>query len=262
MKLKVLSVFLLCFAFLFGVFCSSVIFAEEEETSTISELLSAKGVNLEASATLDFFDKYVWRGQYLDRDNVLQPGFSLSAKGFTVGYWGSYDMENTDSLASDESDYYVSYTYDIKPFSFTAGHTWYDFPEGNTSSKEFFIGVALDTFLAPAVTYYHDYEDGRDLNTNKHGNYVSLALSHSLPLNKKYGITLDLAGTIGYVDGQWLSGEGVHITPTIGISFPITRNLTITPTIGYNAPFGDLHKSDIGNQDAKLFGGVKAAATF
>ncbi|MFA5411279.1 MAG: TorF family putative porin [Candidatus Omnitrophota bacterium] len=262
MKLRTLLVLCTSFTFLFGAFSLPGLFADEGEPSTISDLLKAKGIDVEINGTMDFWDKYVWRGQYLDRDNVLQPGFSLSTKGFTVGYWGSFDMENQDALASDESDYYISYTYDIAPFSFTAGHTWYDFPEGNTSSKEFSFAVAMDTFLAPVFTFYHDYEDGKDLNTDKDGNYFSLGLSHSLALNKAYGITLDLGATIGYVDGQWLSGEGTHITPTVGISIPITKSLTVTPTIGYNVPFGDLHKSSIGNQDAKFFGGIKTAVTF
>lgn len=219
-------------------------------------------VGITGTTELAYYSEYIWRGQNLDHDSVLQPGFSLSAKGFTFGYWGSYDMENQDILASDESDYYLTYTYEISPLSITLGHTWYDFPEANTSSKEYSIALGWDTFLSPVLTFAHDYEDGKNLNTDKDGNYLSLALSHSFTLNKRYGITLDLGGTVGYIDGQWLSGEGEHFTPTLGFTIPLTKSLTISPMIGYNIPFGDLKKSDIGNQDARFFGGVKASVAF
>ncbi|MDP2653566.1 MAG: TorF family putative porin [Candidatus Omnitrophota bacterium] len=231
----------------------------EESQTLLGDFFKEHNIDFSAGGTLDYFDKYVWRGQYLDKDSVLQPGFSLSAKGLTFGYWGSYDMENQDALASDESDYYVSYSRGWEPFTFTVGHTWYDFPEGNTSSKEFFLTVAWDTFLAPTLTYTHDYEDGKDLNTDKDGNYWALGVSHSIPVVEKYGITLDLAGSVGFVDGQWLSGEGGHFTPTVGLKLPLSDSITMTPTMGYNVPFGDLSDDNIGNQDEEFFGGVKVA---
>lgn len=263
MKRKYTVLIAVVVMFVVGFLGTTFASAQEEPTKTLlGDYLKSKDIDVSVGGTLDFWDKYVWRGQYLDRDAVLQPGVSISAKGFTVGYWGSFDMENQDALASDESDYYLSYTYNWEALSFTAGHTWYDFPEANTSSKEYFFSIGLDTFLSPTLFFAHDYEDGKDLNTDGDGNYLSLALSHSITLNEEYGVSLDLGLTAGYVDGQWLAGEGTHLTPTIGLSVPLTPNMTVTPTIGYNAPFGDLKKDSIGNQDPKLFGGVKVAASF
>ncbi len=234
----------------------------QEESRVFSDFFKDNNIVLGVSVTMDFWDKYVWRGQYLDRDNVLQPGFSVSAKGFTFGYWSSFDMENQDGLNSDESDYYISYTYELKPLSFTAGHTWYDFPEANSSSKEYSLAVAWDTLFTPTLSFTHDYEDGKQLNTEKDGNYLSLSVSHSIALNQKYGVSLDISGVVGYIDGQWLSGEGGHFTPTVGLTLPIIKSLTCVPTIGYNIPFGDLSDNNIGNQDSKFFGGVKMSASF
>ncbi|MGE0269464.1 MAG: hypothetical protein AB7S78_13525 [Candidatus Omnitrophota bacterium] len=234
----------------------------DEPPTLFGSFLKDMGVEISGGATMDYYDRYVWRGQYLDRDSVLQPGISFSTLGFTVGYWGSFDMENGDSLTSDESDYYVSYGYTLDPVTVSVGHTWYDFPEYDGSSKEFFVSVAVDTLLSPTFSVFHDYEDGKDLNTDGDGNYYTLALSHSVPLCEKTGIALDLGLTFGYVDGQWLSGEGTHLTPTIGLNIPLTPNLTIIPTIGYNAPMGDLEDADIGNQEDKVFGGIKTAFAF
>jgi hypothetical protein len=235
---------------------------ESDQKTLFGDFLKERGIDITGSGTLDYYSRYVWRGQNLDNDSVLQPGLSFTSKGFTVGYWGSFDLENKDALTSDESDYYVSYAYTFEPVTLSGGHTWYDFPEYGTSSKEFFVSAALATFLSPTLWFYHDYEDGKTLNTDKSGNYYALSLAHTVPLCSKTGISLDLGFTFGYVDGQWLSGTGTHVTPTLGLKIPLTPSLTITPTLGYNAPFGDLEDPAIGNQEDKVFGGVKTTFVF
>ncbi len=234
----------------------------EESPTLFGEILKDHDIEITGTATLDYYDKYVWRGQYLDRDNVLQPGLSFSAKGLTVGYWGNWDVESNDALNSGESDYYVSYAYTFEPLTFSVGHTWYDFPQVGTSSKEVFASVAWATLLTPTIAIYHDYEDGKELNTDGDGNYYTFSLSHSVPLCSKYGISLELAATYGYIDGQWLNGEGSHLTPTIGFKIPISKGMTLTPTVGYNATFGDLEDPAVANVKSKVFGGVKMAYAF
>ncbi len=235
----------------------------EEPKTLLGDLFKEYDIAPSGSVTLDYYSRYVWRGQYLDRDSVLEPGISISAKGFTFGYWSNFDMENNDSLPSDESDFYASYSYTFdEKYTITGGHTWYDFPEYKTSSKEFFVSIAMAEFLSPTLSFYHDYEDGKDLNTDGSGNYYSLGLSHTFTLDKQYNIALALGATLGYVDGQWLSGTGWHFTPTAGLVIPLTKSFTITPNIGYNVPMGDLKDPAIGNQEKKVFGGVRSTVTF
>ncbi len=247
--------------------------AEEETPTLLGGLLKEYNIEPTGSATMDYYTRYAWRGQYLDRDAVLQPGVSLSANGFTVGYWSSFDMENTfderygDFLSSDESDYYVSYAYTYDIYTLTVGHTWYDFPEYNTSSKEFFASIGMAGFLSPVFSVFHDYEDGKDYRLNSFddagkGNYYSLSLAHSIPLEKMYGMSVDLGTTFGYVDSQWINGKGWHFTPTASLGIPITKSFKVSPTIGYNIPMGDLKDPNDGNQERHVFGGVKSIATF
>lgn len=225
------------------------------------DYLKEKGIEITPSATLDFYDKYVWRGQYLDTDPVVQPGISFSSYGATIGYWGSLPMGSTsDTLDSAESDYYVSYAYTFKPVTISAGHTWYEFSGASTSSKEFFVSISAAMLLTPTFAFYHDYEDGSDLNSDEDGNYYSFGISHSFPVWES--VSVDLAATYGIIDGQWLNGEGSHFTPTIGLKVPLTSNLTIIPTIGYNVTMGDLEDENIANQESKFFGGVKSSMTF
>ncbi len=234
----------------------------ESENTLLDDFFKENNVKVAAAATVDYYDKYVWRGQYLDRDAVVQPGVSVTANGFTVGYWASAPMENKDALNSSESDGYVSYSKTEGIYTVTVGHTWYAFPGAGTSSKEFFGTLAAAMPLNPSLTYAHDYEDGSDLNTNGAGNYWALNINHSLPLYAKRGITLDLGTTVGIIDGQWLSGEGGHVTPTIGLGLPLSANVKIIPTFGYNVPFGDLSDENVGNLKPKSFGGVKSSFVF
>lgn len=256
---------LIVFAFAIIVLTTTKVLAEDTDApkTLLGDYLKEKGIEITSGATLDFYDKYVWRGQYLDTDPVVQPGVSFSSYGVTLGYWGSLPMGSTsDTLNSSESDYYLSYSHTFDPVTISAGHTWYEFSGTSTSSKEFYFTLAAATLLSPTFSFYHDYEDGKTLNTDKSGNYYSLAISHSVPLIKEYNVSLELGATYGYIDGQWLSGEGSHLTPTVGLKLPLTANLSVIPTVGYNWTMGDLEDENIANQESKFFGGVKSSFTF
>ncbi|MFA5259688.1 MAG: TorF family putative porin, partial [Candidatus Omnitrophota bacterium] len=171
----------------------------------LGDFFIEKGVDVTVAATLDTYNKYVWRGFLLDDDIVLQPGVSISAAGFTGGFWGSWDMQSGDSLNSDETDGYVGYSHDLgfinedmKKISVSFGHTWYGFPETDLYSKEFYFGVSASVFLSPSFTWYADYADEDQGGAD--GNYYILKVSHSIPIVGKYGVTLDLGGEAGVND--------------------------------------------------------------
>ncbi len=69
-----------------------------EAETLLGDYLTDKGIEMEVSATIDYYDKYVWRGFLLDDDHVLQPGITLSAAGFEGGFWGSWDLQSEDAL--------------------------------------------------------------------------------------------------------------------------------------------------------------------
>ncbi len=257
---------LIAFVFAIIILSATKVLAEDAAVAPktlFGDYLKEKGIEITSGATLDFYDKYVWRGQYLDTDPVVQPGVSFSSYGVTVGYWGSLPMGSTsDTLNSSESDYYLSYSHTFDPVTISAGHTWYEFSGSNTSSKEFYVTLSAATFLNPSISFYHDYEDGKDLNTDGSGNYWALSVAQSVPLIKEYNVSLEFGATYGYIDGQWLSGQGSHLTPTLGVKLPLTANLSVTPTIGYNWTMGDLEDENIANQESKFFGGVKSSFTF
>lgn len=241
--------------------------AAAKAETLLGDFLKEKNIEVTVSATLDVFNKYVWRGILLDDDIVMQPGVCISAGGFTGGFWGSWDLESNDALNSDETDGYIGYAFDfgfinesLSKLSMSFGHTWYGFPETDTYTKEAYAGLALDTFLSPSFTWYGDYGD--EAHGGADGNYYIFKIAHSFPVSEKYGISVDLGGELGLNDNFFMAGEGGYYAPSVGLTIPLTDNLTVTPKIAYSVPFDDLADADKGNQKEQIYGGVAIAMSF
>ena len=223
------------------------------------EYLLEKSKALQISGDFAVYSQYIWRGMLLDKDEVVQNGLYLFYKGFSVGIWGSADLQNKDNLHSGEIDYLFDYTYSFKKCNFSVGHTYYNFPETDSFSKEFYIGVGLDTLLAPSLTYYHDYGDENDGGGD--GDYVVLEGSYSLPL-KNTSCTLDFGGHVAYNNKLFINGKGGDFGISIGMGIPLSDKLNLNPNINYTVPFGDLKSSNDGDQENKFYGGFSLDYSF
>jgi hypothetical protein len=251
---RILSVFLVVSILIIGI-RATAIYAEEG---------ILKDLPIEVSTDVAVYSKYIWRGFKLDDDPVLQSGAYIDGYGFSASVWGSFDINPKDDLDSDEVDYSVGYTYDLYkvlkiPVSILGGYTYYDFPSVSLNSQEFYIGLAVDTILSPAVTWYHDFED--EAKGGGKGDYVVAELSHSVPVSD-LPITLDLSGHAGYNHELFILGDGGDVGLGAGLTFTLSDNCVLNPNIGYSIPFGDLEKSEDGNQDEEFYGGASLAFTF
>jgi len=233
----------------------------------LADYLQEKGIDVEISATIDYYNKYVWRGFLLDDDPVLQPGVTIAAGGFEGGFWGSWDLESEDALDSDEADGWIGYSFDagflgesFEKLGFSLGHTWYGFPETDLYSKEFYLGASLDTFLSPYITWYHDYEDEEQGGAD--GNYIMAGIGHSLDLIEKYGVSLDLGLEYGYNDNAFIDGTGSYLLTTAGLSIPLTEKITLSSVIGYSVPYDDLDSGGGNDQKEQFYSGVSLAFDF
>ncbi len=233
--------------------------------ATAAEPLLAK-LDIKASGSLDFYNRYVWRGFTLDEDPVIQPGFSLSTKGFTFSFWSSWDADNNDAANSDEMDFVFDYTYTLGDFDLSVGHTYYDFPGTNAYSKEFYVGVAtekvplLDWPIALGVTYYRDYGDQN--HGGGLGNYVETSMAFSTTILEDPEVTMDLGVAWGVNDKLFIAGDGGQTTLSLGFGVPLTESLSFSPSIHYTIPYGDLSDAADGNQDDVFWGGFSLSYTF
>jgi hypothetical protein len=234
-----------------ALFVCSLAFSEPQEG-----LLSNYG--FEVSGDVSFYTQYVWRGILLDRDAVMQPGFYIltpeSKFGrIKLGLWSSHDLRNRDNLKSEEYDYIIDYTYDFDSISVSLGHTYYDFVDTDTFSREFYVGLAFPKIiLSPSVYFYRDY--GRSEDGGGEGSYTVINLAYSMPL-KGTPLSLDLSGHVGFNHELFINGDGQDIGLKIGLSAPLTKNLSFSPSLNYSIPLGDLSHEDDGNQKERFFAG-------
>jgi len=223
-------------------------------------LLSDLGI--EVSGDVSYYSEYIWRGMLLDGDPVLQSGLYMAGPKtkfgrLTAKLWVSNDFSNSDSrTTSEEFDYILDYTYDFPEVSLSLGHTYYDYPQADTYSREFYTGIALPkVFLSPLISVYRDY--GKPEDGGGEGTYTVLNAAYSMPLKiSKYDCTLDLSGHYGYNYELFINGKGADVGLTAGLTVPLTKNSTLSSTINYSIPLKDLKKSSDGNQKSRVYTGV------
>ena len=237
-----------------------VLFANAVAWATDNEGILPK-LNIKASGNFDVYSKYIWRGFTLDKDPVLQPGFSLSGNGLAFSYWSSWDFDNNDALDGDEIDYVIDYTKDFKDISLSAGHTYYEFPGTDTFSKEFYVGASFNNIsLAPSITYYYDYGDEQQGGAD--GQYLALTGLYRIGLVKDLGIALDMSGKLAYNKELFIVGEGGDALMSAALITPLYKNLTLATSVNYASTFGDMKDSGDGNQRDKFYYGFSLSYEF
>ena len=205
----------------------------------------------EASAALDVsaLSAYVWRGQVLNDEAVLQPSLTVSKGGFTLNWWANAaltDATTGDSGEFTEHDIGLSYAFTcpITGAGVTLGLVNYDFPNQSlTDTNGAVNGLVADTteayvilgfgdvVLAPTLSVYYDFKEVDSF-------YGNLGVSHSFELNDKASV--GLSASVGYagadynafyfgVDDDALNDANVGLT----VPFTVTESLTITPGVQY-----------------------------
>lgn len=200
-----------------------------------------------ASGNLTVPSAYVWRGQVIVDDPVLQPDFTITKGGFSVGWWGNVALNDDvtgDEYEVSEHDITVSYatTCPLTGAGVTMGIVNFDFPntglvdaEGNVSlvndTREAFVIYSLgDVVLAPTLAVNYDFKEAD-------GFYTSLGISHGVELAEGY--TLGLAASLGGADSDWggyYYGDVSGLTDySVSASLPValTDSLTLTAGVQY-----------------------------
>lgn len=226
-----------------------------------------------------FMTKYVWRGQLLVDDPVIQPEASISKWGLTASFWGNYNTrvkKGDDTIISTqewtELDFTGDYTFNVgdmagkfggeapkilKPLSFSAGFTYYLFPNLDWSAKgvdtdEFYLGCSYDTFLKPWFKWYQDVKNGS-------GAYLQFGIGHTFDLTG--GITADLAMATAYNYHQWTPNAGwSDMNFSGGVNIPVAHYFTVRPVIAYSLILDrDTYQDKYGNE---FYGGVKVGFAY
>lgn len=249
--------------FLALVFGSMNVWAEEDKPS--------------ASGDIGVFSKYVWRGYELSKNSaVIQPSATISYKGFGLNLWGNLDTDvyqAANSESFNETDMTLSYDKNLGMVGLGVGYIYYGL-DGVVDSQEIYVSVGLDTLLSPSLTIYREIAHVPQW-------YLSFGISHSFELPK--GITLDLAGSIGYnaSDDDAFVEVDDNLNPTtnkysafhdglvsVGLTIPWGAYFTVTPMVAYSFPLTNDAKNLIqfnnaySNDSDYVFGGVTLSMAF
>ncbi|MFH1370984.1 MAG: hypothetical protein ABII09_06830 [Planctomycetota bacterium] len=218
----------------------------------VTETTATEEQTVKFGFAADYYSKYVWRGQNLNDESVLQPAISASAYGLTGSIWGNLDLTNKSQTAPDNSwefsefDYSLDYTAVVPGvdwLSFSVGTIHYRFP--NTPydpTTEIYGGLSLDVPLSPSFKWFRDVDEVK-------GSYFQFGLGHTfeklMEWNDKCYCGLQLGVSYGWANAAYNDGYfGVDhsgsndLTLSAGLPFCID-SWTIKPSISYATLLSD-----------------------
>jgi hypothetical protein len=213
--------------------------------------LATENPDASLDISVDYAGKYIWRGQNVNDESVLQPNLGFSAYGFSGSIWANIDLTNGSQTIPDnagefqEVDYALDYSNSVPnldKLGFSVGVIHYLFMDTSAiSTTEVYAGVSLDIPTSPFFTWYGD------VNAID-GSYLQFGVGHTfeqLAGSSDYNMGLDLSGafaygTCGYNDGYFGIDEGGWNDFTMGIGVPITlKHFTLTPKFNLSTMLSD-----------------------
>ena len=252
----------------------------------------AKDISGEVS--VDYFGKYIWRGQALTDDPVLQPSitFNCPEDKFHFNIWANMDLTTVNGTRNDftEVDYTLSYT-DALPgvdgIGYEAGIIYYTFgPDsylgatGNPhDTSEIYGGLSFENCpYSPTVTLYYNLEEVA-------GFYGNVAISHSLEISEMgegmqnvadsvaEGMlsTIDLSASLGAGDDTYNRHYWSSSAPTalndlvlsLAIPVKVCDSCTITGSVNYVSLIdGSISKYSYNGDKENVYGGVGMVVPF
>ncbi len=229
------------------------------------------GIDFEV--TVDYVGKYVWRGQNLDDDTVLQPGLSVSYKRLTAAIWGNLELTNINGNSGDFSELDYSFDYSstmpgMEGVGYSVGVIYYDFPGTTTKdTTEVYWGLNFELPLSPSITVYHDVDEAE-------GSYVSLAFGHSIERIAEFGpdipVGMEIGTSLGWGSGSynkyyWGTDQSKLQDLTFSVAFPMEiAGWTLSPSLNYiTLVSDDIRDTDVYGTDSDFFfAGISLSKSF
>jgi hypothetical protein len=240
-----------------------------------SGIASAEDKVVTYGVSMDYYSKYIWRGQNINDNSVLQPTVSASAYGFTGSIWGNLDLTDDSATAPDnawefsEFDYTLDYTAAIPGIDWLSGSIgviYYRFP--NTvfdPTTEIYSGLSLPKIpLTPSFKWYRDVDEIE-------GSYFQFSIGHTFDkiytFSEKCSCSLVLGASYGWGNAAYDRGyfgvnSGQSNDLTLSAGLPVTVGTwTIKPSINYSAMLSNSIQEATDKSDS-LWTGVGISTSF
>jgi hypothetical protein len=225
--------------------------------------------------SMDYYSKYIWRGQNVDNSSVLQPTVSASAYGFTGSFWGNVDMTNRSKTAPDNSwefseyDWTLDYTNTIPGIDWLSGSVgmiYYQFPNTAFSpTTEIYTGFSLPKVpLTPSFKWYRDVDEIK-------GSYFQFGIGQLFEkfyvMNENCYCGLQLGASYGWANSAYNQGyfgvDGGHsndLTLTAALCTQV-YSWMIKPSINYSTMLSDPIR-EVTDKSDNLWVGVGISTSF
>lgn len=169
------------------------------------------------SVTLDFsyVSEYVFRGISL-ADDAIQPSVEVAVGDFYAGIWTSMPITNK---YTNEFDFYAGYGLALSDtWALDLGATYYYYPETSSGDEQFepFVGLTGEIGGGFSSSYYMYYETEFETFTYQG------SLGYTIPLSDQ--ASLDLSGTVGFVDPDTYLEEYLYWGAGAVVSYTLTNN--------------------------------------
>lgn len=228
---------------------------------------------LSVDVAADLFGKYIWRGQNLNDDPVLQPSISLVYGALTGCIWGNMDLTGYGGNSGEmtEYDYSLDYTTALEVFEGTqasVGAINYDCVSLEDTT-EIYYGIAIDWLLCPSVTLYHDVDDIG-------GAYAEFAINYEVEKIAEFSSNMPIGletcvclgwGSKSFNTGYWdepVDGSSLSDL-AFSAAFPVTiGNWTLSPNLNFVTILSsDMRKADTYDTASDyLFAGLNLSTSF
>ena len=229
-------------------------------------------IEVNGSAYVGYFDKYLWRGFDLSGSlPVVQGGVNLSSHGFTLGYWTNIQTKTDDGVGlkggdATETDITIDYTFSpVDKVNVSIGNIWYAL-DGLEDTKEVYLGVSAAVPLNPTIKVYYDYDMAKE-----NGLFYTASVSHSFEFNDKLSATL--GALVSYNDESDYAiyyydpvsdcnktySDWHNYELSASATYKINDQFSITPSFTFSSPISDEAKKAI---DSEVLGGLTVTMTF
>ncbi|AQQ09594.1 hypothetical protein L21SP3_01402 [Sedimentisphaera cyanobacteriorum] len=224
---------------------------------------SAFDAEIEGDLSVGYFSKYIWRGQAINDESVIQTGIGFQVDKIYLNLWGNMDLTDEGEKNNfTEVDFTAEYSDSLtEGVDYTLGVIRYDFDEDAGNTNEIYGGLSFDMPLSPSFTVY------RDIDAIE-GTYFSAGVSHSFSLGED--MALDCAASLGYADsdynlGYWGVDDSSMQDLALSASMPLAMgDWTLTPSVTYAAIMDDeLKETDAYEPDPDyIYAGISLSTTF
>ena len=217
--------------------------------------------------SVDYMSKYVWRGQVLSGESVMQVGAGVTMDKLSFNAWGNMNLTDDKQNFGDEYNEFTEFDYSVdftdeltEGVSYSLGMIYYSFPSFN-NTMEAYAGLSFATMLNPTVTVYYDFDE---VNST----YVNFGVSESVEVAD--GVALECSASLGYGDNDynesyWGTTRDSLNDFNVTIAMPIELGTwTLTPSVTYTTLAASELRTSSPYDDSNecIYAGVGLSTTF